>query len=177
MTLFSHLTVHQFNERLSLEMNSDATMLLHKKSEIVKVENLIKHTPRKFLEERPNVVIYSVLKPLGLYEHFCETGGRKLSDIQCYILAKIIELQYKLIVPNIMLPLSVCEASKIYDETRSKSVLNLVGAAAPSGMYGTVRNRLYELASTPVEVPPGLTITQHDNNQVIGRFVTFLVTL
>ena len=44
MTLFSHLTVHQFNERLSLEMNSDATMLLHKKSEIVKVENLIKHT-------------------------------------------------------------------------------------------------------------------------------------
>jgi ribosomal protein S26 len=169
MTLFSHLTVYQFNEELKSEMGKDASALFHKKSDLVKVENLIQHTPRKFLKRRPIIAIYSVLKPLGLFEHFCETGGKKLSDNQCYIIAKILELKYKLIYPTIMLPLSVSEASKIYDETRSKSVLNLIGSAAPSGQFLTVRNRLLEQASSPIKVPEGFVITQHDNNQVIPK--------
>ena len=169
MTLFSHLSVHQFNEQLNCEITKDASALFRQKSDLVKLESLIHHTPRKFIKRRPIIVIYSVLKPLELFEHFCEVGGKKLSDNQCYIVAKIIELKYKLIYPTIMLPLSVSEAYRMYDETRSKNVVNLIGSATPSGQFKTVRNRLLELASSPIQVPEGFIITQHDNNQVIPK--------
>ena len=164
MTLYSHLTVSAFNEQLSKEISSDVAYLLQNKYDILKIENLIRHTPYNFVNQRPLILVYSILKPLGLFDNFCEIG-EKLTTNQYYMLAKLIEIRYKMISPNIMLPLCVSEAFKIYDETRSTSVLNLLGSSAPSGKFQTVRNRLYDLGSTPLEVPRGLLINQHDNNQ------------
>ena len=66
MTLYSHLTVQQFNDQLAHEMRNDAASLLHLKSDLVKVESLIEHTPVTFLKARPLIVVYSILKPMGL---------------------------------------------------------------------------------------------------------------
>ena len=168
MTLYSNLTVQKFNEILSKEILSDAETLLRNKLNILDIENLVKHTPRQFVKDRPLIVIYSLLKPMGLFEHFCEVGGKKITDNQYYLIAKIIELKYKVIFPTIMLPLSISEAFHIYDETRNKKVLNLIGSSAPSGKFQTVTNRLFKLGCYPVDVPSGLIVHQHDNNQVIG---------
>ena len=43
-----------------------------------------------------------------------------------------------------------------------------MGSSAPSGKFHTVRNRLLKLGRCPVDVPRGLIVHQHDNNQVIG---------
>ena len=169
MTLYSHLSVQVFNDKLSVEILSDVNSLLQNKKEIISINNLIQHTPRDFVKLIPLILVYSILKPLGLFEHFCEIAEKKLTTNQYYMIAKLIEIEYKIISPNIMLPLSVCEASKIYDETRSKSVGNLVGSSTPSGKFQTVRNRLHDQASEPMKVPTGLVLYQHDNNQVIGK--------
>ena len=168
MTLFSHLSVQSYNELLSTAMQDDALSLLHNKTSLIDIENLITHSPRKFLRQRPLIVVYSFTKPLGLFENFTGVGGKDLSLTQCYSLAKVIELQYRLIHPTIMLPLSVSEIHLTYDVTRSKSIVNMLGSVSPGGQYCTISNRLMQLGSKPVLVPPGLVLTQHDNNQILG---------
>ena len=168
MTLFSHLSVQAYHEQLALAMKEDSLALLHDKEDLQHPHTLVKHTPVQFLKDRPLIVVYSVTKPLGLFEHFMKNGGKTLSKPQAYAIAKVIEIKYKIIHPTIMLPLSVSEITTVYDATRSKVVVDLLGSVSPGGMYGTVANRLMKLASNPVAVPSGLVLTQHDNSQVLG---------
>lgn len=166
---FSKLSVQEFHLRLTKAIKDDAHNLYKQKAEITKVENLIEHSPLKFLRERPDIVIYSKLKPLGLYEAFCEYAGQSLTKVQSYTLSKVIELEYKLVVPRIMLPLSVTESFVLYDETRSKIVSNILGSHSPAGMYDTVLNRLVQQSKSKIPVPTGLVIGQMDNDQVLGK--------
>ena len=78
-------------------------------------------------------------------------------------------MKYKILYPTIMLPLSVSEIITVYDSTRCKTVVDMLGSVNPGGMYATVMNRLKDLGSEPVSVPPGLVITQHDNDQALGH--------
>ena len=168
MTLYSHLTVQAYHDQLSLAMKGDALQLLRSKQQLMDTNTLVQHTPRQFLQGRPLIVVYSVSKPLGLFEHFTEEGGKTLSQTQAYAISKVIEIKYKILYPTIMLPLSVSEINTVYDATRSKIVVDILGSVNPGGMYGTVMNRLLDLGSKPVAVPPGLVITQHDNDQALG---------
>ena len=168
MTLFSHLTVQAYHDQLSQAMQQDSLSLLHDKQGLVDTDTLVQHTPIQFLKDRPLIVVYSIAKPLGLFEHFMEYGDKTLTKTQSYSICKIIEIKYKMLNPRIMLPISVSEINTVYDATRSRIVVDLLGSVIPGGMYGTVTNRLVELASKPVNVPPGLVLTQHDNDQVLG---------
>jgi len=168
MTLFSHLSVQTYHDQLTQAMEQDSLSLLHNKQDLVDIDTLVQHTPIQFLKERPLIVVYSIAKPLGLFEHFMEYGDKSLTKPQSYSICKIIEIKYKMLNPRIMLPLSVSEINTVYDTTRSKIVVDLLGSVIPGGMYGTVTSRLVEQASQPVNVPTGLVLTQHDNNQVLG---------
>ena len=168
MTLYSHLTVQAYHDQLSLAMKEDALQLLHSKKQLINTSNLVQHTPKQFLQDRPLIVVYSVSKPLGLFEHFMGDGGKTLTKAHAYAIAKVIEIKYKILYPTIMLPISVSEINTVYDATRSKIVVDMLGSVCPGGMYGTVMNRLMDLGSKPVDVPPGLVITQHDNDQALG---------
>ena len=168
MTLFSHLSVQAFQEQLTQAMREDGRLLLHNKRQLIDTNNLVQHTPLQFLKERPVIVVYSVAKSLGLFENFMGDDGKELTESQAYALAKIIEIKYKILYPTIMLPLSVCEITTAYDTTRSRIVVDMLGSINPGGMNGTVMNRLIEMGSQPVAVPPGLVITQHDNDQALG---------
>ena len=92
---FSHLSVHDFMTQLKQALLDDASQLFRNKSDILKVENLLNHTPESFLRERPVIIVYYKAKPLGLYEKFCNFGGLGLTKVESYSLAKIIELEYK----------------------------------------------------------------------------------
>jgi hypothetical protein len=85
-----------------------------------------------------------------------------------------------------MLPLCVTESYLLYDESRSKLIANFNGTHSPSGKYDCVVDRLCKQAATPINVPSGnkfrnlflkikypflflgLTIGQHDNDQILG---------
>ena len=58
---FSELSVQEFHLRLAKAVKDDAQNLYKQKSEIIKVENLIEHSPLQFLRGRPEIVIYSKL--------------------------------------------------------------------------------------------------------------------
>lgn len=94
---FSHLSVHDFMSQLRMAMRDDASQLFRNKSEILKVENLLNHCPLTFLRERPEIIVYYKAKPLGLYDKFCNYGGLTLTKIESYSLAKVIEIEYKVI--------------------------------------------------------------------------------
>ena len=98
--LYSNLTVGEFNNTLEHEMKADAKKLFKAQSEITKVENLIANTPEKFLKDRPVILVYSILKPMGLFEHFCEISGKKLTKIQMHSVCKMIEIRYKILGTN-----------------------------------------------------------------------------
>ena len=168
MTLYSHLTVQAYHDQLSSAMRKDALQLLHNKQQLVDTNSLVQHTPMQFLQDRPLIVIYSIAKPLGLFENFMRDGGKSLSKSQAYAMCKVIEIKYKMLHPKILLPLSVCEVNTVYDATRSRIVVDLLGSVSPGGMYNSVMRRLIDLSSDPVAVPPGLVITQHDNDQALG---------
>lgn len=72
-------------------------------------------------------------------------------------------------VPKIVLPLSVSEALRLYDVSRSKAVIDLKGAVEPCGKYKSVLNRLVGLSQDSVEVPSGFFLTQHDNSQIVPK--------
>ena len=95
--LYSNLTVGEFNNTLELEMRADSKTLFKTQSEITKIKNLVANTPEKFLKNRPRILVYSILKPLGLFEHFCEISGKKLTKIQMYSVCKMIEIRYKIL--------------------------------------------------------------------------------
>ena len=95
--LYSKLTVGEFNRQLEFEMKADAKKLYENQSEITKIENLISHEPETFLKCRPLILIYSILKPLSLFEDFCELSGKKLTKIQAYSISKMIEIRYKIL--------------------------------------------------------------------------------
>ena len=92
--------------QLKVALHEDASKLFRNKSNILKIENLLSHSPDTFLKERPAIVIYYKAKPLGLYEKFCNFGGMGLTKVESYILAKIIELEYKVLVSNIAFEIS-----------------------------------------------------------------------
>ena len=169
MTAYSHLTVLEYQVRLRKATLDDAYQIYRNKSEIIKVTNLLNHTPDIFLSERPDIVVYNKLKHLALYDHFSGYAGQRLTKTQSYTVAKLIELEYKLIVPQIMMPLSLTESMVLYDETRSKFLVNFLGACSPCGMYDHALGRLAAQASNLIPVPPGLTIGQHDNDQIIPK--------
>jgi hypothetical protein len=54
-----------------------------------------------------------------------------------------------------MLPLCVTEGTILYDESRSKTIANLIGTTSPSGKYDCVVDRLIHQASSPIAVPAG----------------------
>ena len=168
MTLYSHLTVQAYNDQLSIAMKKDALQLLHRKQQLVLTNSLVQHTPMQFLLDRPLIVVYNIAKPLGLFENFMGDGGKSLTKSQAYAMCKVIEIKYKMLHPTIMLPLSVSEVNTVYDATRSRIVVDLLGSVNPGGMYATVMRRLIDQSSLPVAVPPGLVITQHDNDQALG---------
>ena len=95
--LYSNLTVGEFNSRLEVEMKEDVKNLFQNQQETTKIENLISHEPHIFLKERPLILVYSILKPMGLFENFCELSGKKLTKIQSYSICKMIEIRYKIL--------------------------------------------------------------------------------
>ena len=121
------------------------------------------------MSEHQDIVMYNKLKHLSLYDQFSGYAGQSLTKAQSYTIAKLIELEYKLIVPQIMMPLSITESTVLYDETRSKFLANFLGTCSPCGMYDTALGRLAAQASNLIAVPPGLTIGQHDNDQLIPK--------
>ena len=169
MTAYSHLSVQEFQLRLHKATFEDASALFKRKVSIIQIENLIKHSPDHFLKERPDIVVYNKLKHLDLYEKFCGYAGQSLTKIQSYTVSKSIEMEYKLIIPSIMLPLSVSEGYLLYDETRSKFVSNFIGSCSPAGMYDAVIDRLVKQAEPLIPVPSGFVIGQNDNNQLIPK--------
>ena len=157
--------------RLSKALRDDCTQLFSQKTEILTLDSLLAHSPTAFLKERPQIVIYYKAKPLGLYDKFCNYGGIGLSKCESYTLAKIIELEYKvwnkiydyeitknifqLIFPRSILPLSLSENYLLYDETRSKHMVNVNGTFSPSGKYDCLVDKLCNQAMVPILVPPG----------------------
>jgi hypothetical protein len=92
---FSHLSVHDFMTQLSKAMRDDCKQLFRRKSDILDLGDLLNHSPLAFLRERPVIVIYYKAKPLDLYDRFCNYGGIGLSKVESYMLAKIVEMEYK----------------------------------------------------------------------------------
>ena len=58
-----------------------------------------------------------------------------------------------------MLPLCVTEGAILYDESRSKTIANIVGTTSPSGKYDCVVDRLLKQASSSIDVPVGENIS------------------
>ena len=169
MTAYSHLGVLEYQVRLRKATVDDAYSLYRDKAHFLKLTNLLNHTPEIFLKNRPDIVVYNKVKHLSLYDKFCGYAGQSLTKTESYTIAKLIELEYKLVVPQLMLPLSVTESYVLYDETRSKFLTNFLGTYSPCGMYDTVLGRLQTQASSRIDVPPGLTVGQHDNDQLIPK--------
>ena len=170
MTAYSQLlTVLEYQLRLRKATLDDAYSIYRNKSDILKVTNLLNHTPEKFLSDRPDIVMYNKLKHLSLYDQFSGYAGQSLTKAQSYTIAKLIELEYKLIVPQIMMPLSITESTVLYDETRSKFLANFLGTCSPCGMYDAALGKLAAQTSNLIAVPPVLTIGQHDNDQLIPK--------
>ena len=169
MTAYSHLSVQEYQWRLRKATFDDASNLYKRKDILTKIQNLIQHNPSEFLKERPDIVVYNKLKHLDLYDKFCGFAAQSLTCIQAYSVSKCIEMEYKLIFPSIMLPLSVSEAYVVYDETRSKFVSNFIGSYSPAGMYDTVLDRLVKQAEPLIPVPSGMCIGQFDNDQIVPK--------
>ena len=68
--LYSNLTVAEFNDRLEVEMKADVKQLFKTQSDTAKIDNLISHTPETFLYDRPRILLYSILKPLGICQNY-----------------------------------------------------------------------------------------------------------
>ena len=68
--LYSNLTVGEFNDRLEVEMKADVKQLFKTQSDTAKIDNLISHTPETFLYDRPRILLYSILKPLGICQNY-----------------------------------------------------------------------------------------------------------
>ena len=180
---FSHLSVHDFMTRLSKALRDDCIKLNSQKSDILSLDGLLAHSPLNFLRERPLIVIYYKAKPLGLYDKFCNYGGIGLSKCESYTLAKIIELEYKvrnimnnsevskimfqLLFPRSILPLSLSENYLLYDETRSKHMVNVNGTYSPSGKYDSLIDRLCMQAMVPITVPPGTIFENNYYHKII----------
>ena len=72
-------------------------------------------------------------------------------------------MYFQLILSKSLLPLCVTGGAILYDESRSKTIANIVWATSPSGKYDCVVDRLLKQASSPF-IHSFITSNNHNND-------------
>jgi hypothetical protein len=101
-------------------------------------------------------------------ENTCDIDLSVASKKDIYSLAKLIEHFLNLKNSRCLAPLSLYQNVVIYSIAQSKTILELISRASPSGSYTTYYNWFNKLSYDKLRFPSGLVVAAFDNNQVIG---------
>ena len=146
-------------DKLNALIKNDISVL-KANSEIETLKDVMNYCPLKWLNDRPNELIY-------LLTSVCQIDVNTASTEKLKIFAKAIEMIYYCINSRLVLPNHMVENLLCYSFTNCKSFLNFVGSRSPGGRYTYITNWLKKQSMETISFPQGLVKAVFDNSQKV----------